>query len=291
MRLPKFEYFAPKTLEAALSLLNEQGEGAHVMAGGTDVIVKMTHGRLKPKAIIALKEIDGLNEIRFSADEGLTIGATARLAEVTSHPDVLNHYPALAHAVQCMANVEVRNMGTVVGNLCNAAPSADSAPPLMVMGAEVALASLKGTRRLPLADFFKGPGITAMERCEIMTSVHVPIPSSKSGASYKRISARCGVDIAAVCVGVMAQFNGKGCTQARIVLGAVAPIPLRAIGTENLVQGKGWTPELINQAGEKAAEEAKPISDVRASAEWRKKMVAVLTQRALEEAHERARKG
>ncbi len=195
------------------------------MAGGTDVLVKMTHGRLKPKAIIALKEIDGLNEIRFDAEEGLTVGATARLAEVTSHPDILNHYPALAHAVSCMANVEVRNMGTLVGNLCNAAPSADSAPPLMVMAAEVSLASLNGTRRLPLADFFKGPGITAMQRGEVMQSIHVPLPSPKSGVSYKRISARCGVDIAAVCVGAMAQFNGKGCTQAKIVLALLRRYP------------------------------------------------------------------
>jgi CO/xanthine dehydrogenase FAD-binding subunit len=291
MRLPKFEYLAPKTLEAALSLLKEQGEGAHVMAGGTDVVVKMTHGRLKPKAIISLREIDGLNEIRFHAEEGLTIGATARLAEVASHPDILNHYPALAYAVSCMANVEVRNMGTVVGNLCNAAPSADSAPPLMVMGAEVSLASLNGTRRLPLADFFKGPGITAMQRGEIMNSIHVPLPSPKSGVSYKRISARCGVDIAAVCVGAMTQFNGKGCTQTKIVLGAVAPVPMRAIQTEGILQGQEWNQQLINKAGEQAAQEAKPISDMRASAEWRKKMVAVLTQRALEEAHERARKG
>ena len=150
MRLPQFEYFAPKTLEAALSLLKEQGEGARVMAGGTDVMVKMTHGLLKPKAIIALQEIEGLNEIRFSAKEGLTIGATARLAEVASHPDILKHYPALAHSVQVMANVEVRNMGTVAGNLCNAAPSADSAPPLIAMEAKVTLASLNGETAVAL---------------------------------------------------------------------------------------------------------------------------------------------
>ncbi len=115
MRLPKFAYFAPHTLEAALSLIMEQGEGARVMAGGTDVMVKMTHGVLKPTAIIGLQEIEELRGIRFDANDGLTVGATARLAEVASHPDILKHYPSLAHAVQSMANVEVRNMGTVVG--------------------------------------------------------------------------------------------------------------------------------------------------------------------------------
>ena len=290
MRLPRFEYFAPKTLDAALSLLTENGEGAHVLAGGTDVLVKMTLGRLKPKALIRLDAIDGLNEIHFDPKKGLTIGATARLAEVASHPDILTHYPAVTYAAQVMANVQVRNMGTVAGNLCNAAPSADTAPPLIAMGAEVAMASIKGERRLPLDQFFEGPGLTAIEPEEIMTSIFVPSPPPKSGASYKRISARCGVDIAAVGVGVMALFDGEACREARIVLGAVAPIPMRAIETEGVVKGQEWTQELIRRAGDRAAQESKPISDVRASAEWRKRMVAVLTRRALEEARERAKK-
>jgi CO/xanthine dehydrogenase FAD-binding subunit len=288
MRLPKFEYFAPTTLESALSSLAAQGEKAQLFAGGTDIMVKMSHGRLKPTGIIGLMDIEGLDGIRFHPKEGLTIGATARLSEVTSHPDILNHYPALAHAVQVMANVEVRNMGTVAGNLCNAAPSADTAPPLIAMGAEVTLASLKGERRLPLDQFFKGPGLTAMEHGEIMTAIHVPPPPPKSGASYMRISGRCGVDIAAVGVGVMAVFNGGGCKEARIVLGAVAPVPMRAKKTEDLLMGRNWTEDLIEKGGDLAAEEAKPISDVRASAEWRRNMVAVLTRRTLEETRERA---
>jgi CO/xanthine dehydrogenase FAD-binding subunit len=219
----------------------------------------------------------------------LTIGATARISEVISHQDVLKYYPALAYAGQVMANVQVRNMGTITGNLCNAAPSADNAPPLIAMGAVVTLASLKGERSLPLDQFFKGPGLTAIEHGEIMTSIHVPPPPPQSGASYKRISARCGVDIAAVCVGVMAVFDGDTCKEAGVVLGAVAPIPMRATKTEALVQGKAWTNELIQEAGKQAEEESKPISDVRASAEWRKQMVNVLTRRALEEAQQRAK--
>jgi CO/xanthine dehydrogenase FAD-binding subunit len=288
MRLPRFEYFAPKTLVSVLSILAEQGDGAHLFAGGTDVMVKMSAGRLKPKVIIHLMDIEGLDGIHFDPTEGLTLGATARLAEVASHPDILENYPALAHAVQVMANVEVRHMATVAGNLCNAAPSADTAPPLIAMGAEVTLASVNGERRLPLDQFFKGPGLTAMQHGEVMSSIHVPPPQPRSGASYMRISARCGVDIAAVGVGAMAAFNGKGCKEARIVLGAVAPIPMRATKTEDLMKGRHWTGDLIEKGGDLAAEEAKPISDVRASAEWRKKMVAVLTRRTLEEARERA---
>lgn len=288
MRLPKFEYFEPKTLEAALSLLSEKGDGAHVMAGGTDIVVKMAHGRLKPKTIIALQKIEGLNEIGFDANQGLTIGATAPLAKVASHPYILEHYPALAYAAQVMANVQVRNMGTVAGNLCNAAPSAENAPPLMAMKAEVNVIGLRGERRIPLDQFFKGPGLTVMEHGEIMTSIFVPSPQPKSGASYKRISARCGVDIAAVCVGAMIALDGKICKEARIVLGAVAPVPMRATKAEDLITGQEWTHELVEKASAQATEESKPISDVRANADYRKKMVTVLTLRALEEAHERA---
>ena len=158
MRLPKFEYFAPKTLETALNLLAEKGEGARVMAGGTDLVIKMKHGLLKPQAIIALKEIAGLDRIHFQAKKGLTIGATALLADVASHPDILKHYPSVAYAARETANVQIRNMGTVGGNICNAAPSADNAPTLIAMKAEATLSSLKGERRLPLDQLMTGPG-------------------------------------------------------------------------------------------------------------------------------------
>lgn len=288
MRLPRFEYFAPKSLDAALDLLAEKGEGAHLMSGGTDVMVKMSHGLLKPKALIAIQGISELERISFDAEQGLTIGACARLADAASHPDILVHYPALVHAILCMANVEVRNMGTVAGNLCNAAPSADTAPPLMSMKAEVTLRSVEGERQLSLDDFFKGPGLTAKEHGEIMTSIRVPAPPLGSGSSYQRISCRCGVDIAAVGVGVTAFFGEKTCEEARIVLGAVAPVPLRAKQTEDMLCGQEWTHELMAQGGLQASKEAKPISDVRATAEYRKRMVGALTYRALDQARERA---
>ena len=288
MRLPKFEYQAPKTLEAALELLAEKGEGAYVLAGGTDLLVKMTHGLLRAKTVIGLKEIEGLNEIRFRAGEGLSIGATALLADVASHPDILKHYSAVAYAAGETANVQVRNMGTVAGNLCNASPSADNAPTLMAMHAQVTLAGRGRERRVPLEQFFKGPGLTVMERGEIMTSIFVPVPPPDSGTSYKHISARGKVDMSAVCVGATVTMDGENCREARIVLGAVAPTPVRARKAEELIQGRKWTKTVIESAAEQAVEESRPISDVRASAEYRKKMVGVMTLRALKEAHERA---
>jgi carbon-monoxide dehydrogenase medium subunit len=158
------------------------------------------------------------------------------------------------------------------------------------MKAEVTLTSLKGERRLPLDQLFSGPGQTALMPGEIMTSIFVPLPPPKSGTSYQHVSARGKVDISAVCVGVMACFDGEICSEARIALGAVAPTPLRAKKTEGLVKGQKWTPELLKKAGDQAARESKPISDVRASAKYRKEMVAVLTKRALEEAQKQAKK-
>lgn len=288
MRLPKFEYFEPKSLEDAFNLLNQNGKDAHLLAGGTDVLVKMRNGRLNPKVVVGLQGIEELNGISFHPEKGLTIGANARIAEVAVSPHVLKYYPALAHAAQVMANVQVRNMGTVVGNLCNAAPSAENAPPLMAMRAEVNLQNLEGRRRIPLDEFFKGPGLTVMDSGEIMTSVFVPLPAPKSGAAYKRISARCGVDIAAVCVGAMVALHEETCAEVRIALGAVAPVPMRAVGAEGLLHGQKLSQELVQKVALQAAEEAKPITDVRASADYRKKMVAILTYRAVEEAHERA---
>ena len=290
MRLPKFEYFAPRTLGEALRLLAEKGDGARILAGGTDLLIRMKQGLIKPQAIISLEGISELKTIRFAPKIGLTIGAMARLVEVTSHPDIRKHYPAVAYAAQETANVQVRNMGTVAGNLCNAAPSADNAPTLMALGAEVTLAGPDGARRLPLDQFFKGPRLTALAPEELLISIFVPYPRAHSGSSYQHLSARGKVDISAVCVGVMAAFDGETCREVRIVLGAVAPVPLRATTAEALLTGQPWTPELLSRAGEQAGEEAQPISDVRASADYRKKMVPVLTRRALVEAQKRARK-
>lgn len=290
MRLPKFEYLEPETLELALSLLAEKKESACVLAGGTDVLVKMRNGRLKPNTVIGLQRIESLNRIRFDPAKGLRIGAMARISDVATHPDIMAIYPALSRAASVMANVQVRNMGTIVGNICNAAPSAENAPPLMALSAEVTTLSLKGERSMPLEQFFKGPGITSIEPDEIMTSIFVPLPVSGSGASYSRISARCGVDIAAVCVAAMVTCKDEVCSEAKIVLGAVAPVPMRAPKAEAIIRGQSMTKDLVEKVAIKAAEESKPITDVRASAEYRKKMVQVLTFRALEQAYERAMK-
>ena len=288
MRLPTFDYVVPKTVDAALDLLAKGGDECRLFAGGTDLMVKMGHGLATPSLLVALKEIDGLNEIRFDPAKGLSIGATALLVEVAEHPDVLKYYPAMAQAAKKTANTQIRNMATLAGNLCNAAPSADNAPVLLARGAEVEIASLKGTRRLSLDDFFKGPGITALDRGDILTQILVPPPAGGMGASYQWISARGKVDISAVCVGVKVRVEKDRLKDVRIVLGAVAPTPMRARGAEALLEGKKGSQSLAARAALEASEESMPITDVRASAKYRRSMVAVLTRRAIEEARGRA---
>ncbi|MFC1822173.1 FAD binding domain-containing protein [Thermodesulfobacteriota bacterium] len=290
MARPKFDYFAPESIEEACRLCSEIGAGAFVLAGGTDLMVKVNHRLIKPKAFIGLKGIKGLDRISFDKKTGLTIGAMGLLADVASDPAVRRHYPAIAFGAGETANVQIRNMGTVAGNLCNAAPSADNAPALMALDAEVTLRGTEGKRRIPLEHFFKGPGLTAIESGEILTAIHVPPPLPKSGASYQHISARGQTDISAVGVGAMVALNGRSCGRAKIFLGAVAPIPMRAVNAEKLIIGKRLTSELIEKAGLQASRESKPITDMRASAEYRKMMVAVLTKRALQEAQKRAMK-
>jgi CO/xanthine dehydrogenase FAD-binding subunit len=288
MRLSHFDYFAPTTLIDAIDLLQSKGPGARVMAGGTDLLIKIRHAGLKPRAIISLKHIPGLDTIAFDETKGLTIGATALLADVASHPDILKQYPTVAQAARGTANVQVRNMGTVIGNLCNASPSADNAPTLLAMGAEVHIQGPAGGRTLPLEHFFKGPGVTALEPFEIVTSVQAPIPAPHSGTAYFSLSARGKLDCTAVGAGIMLTLKGRVCEDIRLFISACGPTPVRARNAEKMIRGKELTAEAVDKAGAEASWETKPITDVRASADYRSKMVAVLTRRVLREAHKSA---
>ncbi|MBF0507857.1 MAG: xanthine dehydrogenase family protein subunit M [Deltaproteobacteria bacterium] len=281
MPLPKFKYLAPKTWEEACAMLAQYKGKVRVMAGGTDLLIKMSLGAAAPEYVIGLKNIPGLDYIKYDQTKGLTLGPLALLADVADHPMIKEKYDAVAHAASVTATVQVRNMGTVAGNLCNAAPSADNIPALMALDAEVTLARLGGKRMVKLDDFFQGPGKTVMEPEELLEKITVPAPSPGSGTVYLKISPRSKVDIAAVGVGAHLVMAGDVCQAARIVLGAVAPVPMRARKAESLLTGQKLTTDLINQAAAQAADEARPITDVRTTAEYRKTMVYVLTRRAI----------
>jgi len=290
MRLSHFDFYEPATIEEAIELLQSKGPDARVMAGGTDLLNKIRVRALTPKTIIGLKKIEGLDKIIFDERKGLTIGATALLADVARHPGILEHYPTVAQAARGTANVQVRNMGTVVGNLCNASPSADNAPTLLAMNAEVHIRGAAGERRLALDQFFKGPGMTALKADEIVTAVHVPVPPSNAGTAYLSLSARGRLDCTAVGAGVMVIANGPICEDIRLFIAACGPTPLRARRTEDLVRGRELTNELLEKAGVQACGESCPITDLRASADYRTKMISVLIRRAVKEAHEMALK-
>jgi carbon-monoxide dehydrogenase medium subunit len=288
MPAAQFDYIAPTTVHEAVAALVKGGRDTRVMAGGTDLIVKIRHRMLFPKCIVNLKRIAGLDAITDDKKNGLTIGATALLADVAAHKGIRRHYPTVAEAAGATANVQVRNMGTVVGNLCNASPSADNAPTLMAMAATVDIAGPTGSRSVLLDQFFQGPGITALKAGEIVTAVRVPPPVAGSGTAYHSLSQRGKLDCSAVGVGTMVILNGNHCTDARIIVGACAPVPMRTRAAEKMLIGKKMTDTLIRQAAQKASEETSPITDVRASAPYRWKMVSVLTIRALADARKMA---
>ena len=279
-----FEYFAPRTLEEAIGLLSKFDGDARVVAGSTDLLLKMKAGKLAPKTMINIKrlpELRGLTQSPISNLQSLiSIGALTTLEEIRCSPLIREHYPALADAASTMASVQIRNLATVGGNLCNAAPSADLAPILMVLDAVARIAGPKGERRVPLEDFFTGPGATVLAPSELLVSLEVPPPAGLS--LYLKHSPREHMDIAVVGVGLALQFQDGRCDSARVVLGAVAPVPLRARRAEAELTGSPLTPERIDRAAKVAAEESRPIDDVRGSAWYRRRMVAVLTRRGLE---------
>jgi carbon-monoxide dehydrogenase medium subunit len=275
-------------VDQAVNLLVKGGRDTRIMAGGTDLLVRIRHRMVFPRRIVSLKQITGLNTIAFDAKRGLTIGATALLADVAAHPQVRRYYPTVAQAAGSTANVQVRNMGTVVGNLCNASPSADNAPTLMAMGATVEIAGPEGNRTIALDRFFKGPGVTALEAGELVTAIRVPRPPAGTGTAYHSLSQRGKLDCSAVGVGTMIILDGERCTDARLVVGACAPVPMRTEEAERMLVGKRMTDTLIRQAAQTASEETSPITDVRASAPYRWKMVTVLTIRALTDARKMA---
>lgn len=282
----RFAYHEPSTLEEASRLLIELGDKAHVLAGGTDLFVEIRERLRDVSDVVNIKKIPGMTDITWDPNTGLTFGAliTARQLEIL--PGVQQTYPNFAEALRLLASIQVRNRATVVGNICRASPSADTIPPLLADGAIIHIYTPKGMRRMPLAEFFTGPGRTRLERGDIVTGIVLPAPVPGSGRSYLKHGRRKAMELATVGVAVSLERDGDLCTDARIALGAVGPTVLRAPGAEALLKGARITDALIAQAGAQAMAECTPISNVRASADYRRNMVGVLTRRALRQAME-----
>jgi len=285
-----FEYVAPETIKEAVAAL-QQHEDAAVLAGGTDLLLRLRTGLRAPPTLVDVKRIRGFDELKLDARKGLTIGPAVTMGQLAASEKMREHYPALAQGASLVASVQIRNRATVAGNLCNAAPSADTAPPLLALGARVRIAGPRGRRSLLLSNFFKGPGQTALAPGELVTAVHVPPPGRGSGSAYTRHTTREAMDIAAVGVAVALRLgrDGTTCEEASIALGAVAPTPLRAREAERILRGRPLSAQLVAAAAACAAREAQPISDVRASSEFRRELVRVLTGRVINSAAANAR--
>lgn len=287
-----FGYFEPGTISEACSLLSRYGSSCKILAGGTDLLVRMKQGTLAPKYVVNIKKIPGLDTIGTGTNGELRIGALTLIHALERTLATDERFDAIGQAAFLLGSPQIRNVATVGGNLCNAAPSADMAPPLIALRATVEIAGAKGSRALPLEDFFAGPGSTVLNSSEMLTQISVPKPAPNSGVSYKKIGRIKLVDLAVVGVAARVCLNqDQGdslCESVRIVLGAVAPTPMRAKRAEAILTGKTIDDALIEKVSQTSSEEAKPISDVRGSDKYRRQMVKVLTARAIRNALEKA---
>lgn len=279
-----FEYFSPLSLEQASQILFEHNGEARILAGGTDLMIRMKRKQWTPRAVVSLNRIGGMQEIVLNGE--LRLGARVTLNQLDRSALIREHFPILAATARGMAGVQVRSLATVGGNVCNASPSADMAPPLIALNARAVLVGPEGERVVSLDEFFVGPGRAALKPGEILREFLIPRPNGSLRASYLKLEHRAAMDIALVGVGVTLELEkqtseAKLCSAVRIVLGAVAPTPRRARRAEDFLQGMVLSAERIRDAALLAAQEAIPIDDVRSSARYRRQMVEVLTRRQL----------
>lgn len=288
----EIDYAAPASLNEAATLLAR--DGARALAGGTDIIVQIRENRRDAGLIVDLKKIPELNSLKFDAKEGLFLGAAVPCYRVADHPDIRKLYPGLVDAVSLIGGVQIQSRASVGGNLCNASPAADSIPALIALGAAAVIAVPGGNRKtVPVEQFCTGPGRNVLGSGQVLVHLHLPTPAPNSGSAYLRFIPRNEMDIAVVGVGVAMKLDEKrsSCVWARIALGAVGPTPLLVPQAGAALCGHPLADATIEQAAVLAQAAAKPISDMRGSADYRRHLVGVLVKRALQIAIERAKGG
>ena len=283
----RFEITLPASVDECVKVLAQRGADAKVVAGGTDLLPQLKNGLARPALVVDLSGVPALRALEAGAG-GLRVGAAVTARTLERDVRVRSGYTALSESGALVGSVQVRNLATLGGNLCNAAPSADMAPPLLALEAEAVIAGPKGRRRVPIASFFTGVHRTVLGPDELLVELIVPAPGPRSGGSYIRHTPRRELDIAVVGVASQITLSDGVCAKARIALAAVAPTPVRATAAEQSLEGQPLTAARIEQAAELALSAAQPISDQRGSAEFRRHLVRVLTRRTLTRALERA---
>jgi len=284
-----FAYARPASLEEAVALLAEHGPDARVLAGGTDLIIRLRDGSARPRLVVDVKGVPELAPgIRAGSDGALVIGATTVMTDIAADPLVRRNAPALAEAAAVVGSVQIRNRATLAGNICNASPAADTAPALLVHAATVVAIGPGGTRRIPLDEFFVRSGVTTLARGEIVTAIEIPAPASRITSAHQRRTRRRGHDLASVtlCCGV----DDAGVT--RVAFGSVGPRPLLRLDTAGVLADPSASPEARAAAFETIFTDARPSArSMRAGPEYRVAMLRVLGRRALATALERRAAG
>lgn len=272
-------YFAPSTLGEALDYYKKNPE-VTLFAGGTDLLVGLEYKKVEMKTILDLKNIPELNYIRTEGN-GVKIGAMATITSVEENPQIISQYPFLAEAASKLGSWQIRNTATAGGNICNGAPSAELTPSLLVLDSKVTIVGHNGERTLPLNEFLVGPGKTALNDGEILKEIEVPALPENAVGAYMCHKWRRSMDVAIVNLAVLLVLDGDVIKDARVCLGAVGPTAFRATETEKVLLGNSLNDDVIIQASQTAASEAKPITDVRSSADFRRQMINVYMKRAL----------
>lgn len=281
--MKEFERVEPTTVEEACRQLAEFKGKACLYAGGTDVLVELKQGRLKPGALINLKKIKGLDKIHFSNSEGLRIGALVTWTQILESKAVASHYPLLRKAAESIGSMQIRNVATLAGNICHASPAANGPIPLLLYEATCLVQGLKGERIIPIEKFFAGVQKNTLKGDEILTEIRLPRPEGRARGIFMKFSLRKAMELATVGVGALAWTKNGYCDEARLALGAVGPKPFRAKRAEKILTQKKIDEERILKAVAVAVGECAPITDIRASKEYRTELVKELVFRALKE--------
>lgn len=287
----KFEFVAPRSPEDAVARLRERGPGGRPIAGGTDLLLQIKARVARPSYVVDLSRLVELSRLEWRPTGGVFIGASVRLRALQLDPTLQERFPILVDGASLVGSVQIRNLATIGGNLCNAAPSADTAAPLIAADAVAEVLGANGSRRVPIEQFFTGPRRTILDPTEILLGVTVPLPPDGSGGAYLRHTPRNEMDIAVVGVGSSVVVENGICRRARVVLAAVAPTPIRASRAEAILRDVPLSDDAIETAARVAADDARPISDVRGTAEFRRHLVTVLTRRTLLAARRQANHG
>lgn len=286
-----FKYLAPKTLKEALSMLDKYQDDYKIIAGGQSLLILMKHGLVAPEYLINIKGLSELDYIKYDAGEGLKIGALTTHRSIEKSDFMKNGYGVLAETENKLASIQTRNWGSIGGNLCHADPAGDPMPVFIALKATLTVSSINGERTMPAEDFSLDYFENALEPNEMLTEIQVPATLPYTGTAYTKFNIiENDMPTVAAAVSITLASRDGDCQDARVVLGAASPTPVRAVKAEELLKGKKITDELLAEAGEIASTECEPVADIHASADYRSEVVKVLVKRMGKEALARAQK-